>query len=107
MPTHQIVRLGIGYVPEDREIFAGLTVEENLRLAERGGTPRYELVYDLFPILASAARQRAGTLSGGEQQMVAIGRALLNENRILLVDEPTQGPRARDRRPTSRTCSSG
>jgi branched-chain amino acid transport system ATP-binding protein len=91
LPTHRVVQLGVGYVPEDREIFAGLTVEENLRLAERDGSPRYDLVHDLFPILRERARQRAGTLSGGEQQMVAIGRALLNENRILLIDEPTKG----------------
>jgi branched-chain amino acid transport system ATP-binding protein len=91
LPTHRIVQLGIGYVPEDREIFAGLTVAENLRLAERNGSARYDLVHDLFPILRERAGQRAGTLSGGEQQMVAIGRALLNENRILLIDEPTKG----------------
>jgi branched-chain amino acid transport system ATP-binding protein len=90
-PTHRIVRRGVGYVPEDRDVFAGLTVEENLRLAERNGNARYDLVYDLFPELKQRARQRAGTLSGGQQQMVAIARALLNDNRLLLVDEPTKG----------------
>jgi branched-chain amino acid transport system ATP-binding protein len=90
-PTHRIVRRGIGYVPEDRDVFAGLTVSENLRLAERNGAPRYDLVYELFPTLRAKQRQRAGTLSGGEQQMVAIARALLNENRLLLIDEPTKG----------------
>jgi branched-chain amino acid transport system ATP-binding protein len=90
-PTHEIVRRGLGYVPEDRDVFAGLSVEENLRLAERNGSARYDLVYDLFPELKQRARQRAGTLSGGQQQMVAIGRALLNPNRLLLIDEPTKG----------------
>jgi branched-chain amino acid transport system ATP-binding protein len=91
LPTHRIVRRRVGYVPEDRDIFAGLTVEENLRLAERDPDLRYDLVYDLFPELRQRGSQRAGTLSGGQQQMLAIGRALLNDNRLLLVDEPTKG----------------
>jgi branched-chain amino acid transport system ATP-binding protein len=91
VPTHQLVRRGLGYVPEDRGIFAGLTVAENLRLAERTSDPDYDTAYRLFPELKVRARQRAGTLSGGQQQMVAIARVLLNPNRLLLVDEPTKG----------------
>jgi branched-chain amino acid transport system ATP-binding protein len=91
LPTHSIVRRGVGYVPEDRDVFAGLTVAENLRLAERTAEPRYGLVYELFPELEQRGAQRAGTLSGGQQQMLAIGRALLNGDRLLLVDEPTKG----------------
>ncbi|MEU1125440.1 ABC transporter ATP-binding protein [Streptomyces sp. NPDC005899] len=93
LPTHTLVRRGIGYAPEDRGIFAGLTVAENLRLAERpgAGAPAYALVHELFPELRQRARQVAGTLSGGQQQMVAIGRTLLNGNRLIIADEPTKG----------------
>ncbi len=90
-PTHRTVQLGVGYVPEDRDVFAGLTVRDNLRLADIAGKPRYDAVYQLFPELRERSRQLAGSLSGGQQQMLAIGRVLLNERPLLLVDEPTKG----------------
>jgi branched-chain amino acid transport system ATP-binding protein len=90
--THEIVRRGISYVPEDRDVFHALTVAENLRLAERKGRdPRYEEVFELFPELRDRARQITGTLSGGQQQMLALGRGLLNGDPLILVDEPTKG----------------
>ncbi|MHB1595910.1 MAG: ABC transporter ATP-binding protein [Streptosporangiaceae bacterium] len=91
-PVHRIIRLGIGYVPEDRDVFTGLTVAENLRLASpRGRGPDYEAAFGLFPELRDRIRQQAGTLSGGQQQMLAIGRVLLRRQRLLIVDEPTKG----------------
>jgi branched-chain amino acid transport system ATP-binding protein len=89
--THQIVRSGISYVPEDRDVFSGLTVDENFRLALHSPDPQFDRIYELFPELKERARQRAGTLSGGQQQMVAIARALLNGDPLMLIDEPSKG----------------
>ncbi len=85
------VREGVGYVPEDREVFGGLTVDENLRLVGGDTGVDAPIVGELFPDLVDRRAQRAGTLSGGQQQMVALARVLLRDNRLLLVDEPTKG----------------
>lgn len=91
-PTHQIIRRGVGYVPEDRDVFGSLSVEENLRLAERPGVdPDYDVVHSLFPELKQRRKQAAGSLSGGQQQMVALARVMLSPSKLLFIDEPTKG----------------
>jgi len=92
--AHDIARRGLAYVPAERHLFPDMTVAENLDLGafpRRPGAERQALVLELFPRLAERRRQRAGTLSCGEQQMLAVGRALMSEPRLLLLDEPTTG----------------
>ena len=92
LPTHEISRLGVGWVPEDRRVFGDLTVEENLRVGAKGDGPwTTARVYALFPKLAELARRRAGSLSGGEQQMLTVARTLMGNPRIVLLDEPSEG----------------
>ena len=89
--TFQRVRAGIGYVPQEREIFPSLTVRENLLVATRPGEWTVDRVYDLFPRLAERQRNYGNQLSGGEQQMLAVGRALVGNPKLLLLDEPFEG----------------
>jgi branched-chain amino acid transport system ATP-binding protein len=97
LPPHRIVAAGIAHVPENRRLFPRLTVEENLRMgaflpdARRHFTERLAWIYELFPRLKERRHQPAGTMSGGEQQMCAIGRALMSKPQILLMDEPSAG----------------
>jgi branched-chain amino acid transport system ATP-binding protein len=91
LPSHRAARLGIGLVPEGRRCFASLTVEENLVAAARKGHWDMSRVTALFPRLAERKDQRAASLSGGEQQMLAIGRALMTNPRLLILDEATEG----------------
>jgi branched-chain amino acid transport system ATP-binding protein len=94
MPAQRIARLGISFVPAERHLFPRMTVQENLYLGAYPGRPdpeTVELVMDLFPRLAERRRQHAGTMSGGEQQMLAMGRALMAKPRLLVLDEPTTG----------------
>lgn len=92
--TSDIARQGIAYVPENMGIFAGLTVEENMRLASADGRfdpSRLKRVYDLFPAMEKFWTKPAGTLSGGQKQMLAISRAIIEPRRLILIDEPTKG----------------
>jgi branched-chain amino acid transport system ATP-binding protein len=93
-PTHEIARRGLGYVPESRDVFPGLTVQQNLLLGQKGARPgrwTFEAMYDMFPVLGERRHASAGVLSGGEQQMLALCRTLMGDPGLMIVDEPTEG----------------
>ena len=91
LQVHERARLGIGYVPQTRDVFPSLSIEENLAVAARPGRWSLERVYDLFPRLAERRSHMGNQISGGEQQMLAIGRALMGDPSLLLLDEPLEG----------------
>jgi branched-chain amino acid transport system ATP-binding protein len=94
LDTHEVANRGVGWIPEDRRVFAHLTVEENIRLSvpqEGDEDAGLETAYEAFPDLREFADREAGTLSGGQQQMLSIARGLVNDNDLLLVDEPSEG----------------
>ena len=92
LPPYRVARLGLGYVPEERRIFGDLTVEENLMVGQKGaGAWSAARVYEFFPKLREMAERRAGSLSGGEQQMLTVARTLMGNPRVLLLDEPSEG----------------
>ena len=91
LPSYRIARAGLALVPQGRRIFAPLTVLENLRIGERRGATALQHIHDMFPRLRERGAQNAGTLSGGEQQMLAIGRALMTDPKLIVLDEPSEG----------------
>ena len=95
LPANQISRLGIGYVPQGRDVFPRMSVEENLKIGEMTGRKvepeDYRRVYGTFPVLAERRAQQAGTLSGGQQQQLAIGRVMISNPSLILLDEPSEG----------------
>ena len=94
LQTHEIIKLGMGYVPEDREIFSDLTIEENLLITVRDKDKykeKLDVIFNLFPDIKKYFKKKSGILSGGQAQMLSISRALINDNKLILIDEPSKG----------------